>query len=305
MIRMTTDQLAASPTRFANLTAFLANTPSTRPVLRRPERAEPVPQRRDRRRSTPSRSTTSASRRTNGALRPNFTLNYGLRYDYYAPLQRSRQPDRQVQHRHRRARSRTRRRSTSRRRTTSSRACRLTYSPTARRCSRPASASSSARARPKIRFSRSRAERISTTLSAARSRIPVDPAAIRANFIEQPEQPVVSAARLRERLHASREGLSVHGVGAAGAGRQHGGVGRLRRQPGPQPVPAQHREPDHRRAVRTARRGDAGPRVRSIVTARRDAGGQHLPARRRIGRTPKSTTRPAAATTATTRCSCR
>ena len=41
---------------------------------------------------------------------PKLTLNYGLRYDYYAPLRETRQPDRQVQHRHRQHRSRTRRR---------------------------------------------------------------------------------------------------------------------------------------------------------------------------------------------------
>ncbi len=74
-------------------------------VLRRPERAEPVPQRRDGPEAHRAGVLRRRSRRTSGAFGPNFTLNYGLRYDYFDAAAGARQPDRQVQHRHRRARS--------------------------------------------------------------------------------------------------------------------------------------------------------------------------------------------------------
>ena len=153
-------------------------------------------------------------------VRPNFTLNYGLRYDYYAPLHGSRQPDRQVQHRHRRARSghdavlpveeeqlpAARRRRPSRRRR--------------RRCFAAAFGIFVGPGQTEDQIQPIEAERISTTLSSgALIAFPIDPAAIRAELHQQPEQPVVSAARLLERLHAAREGLPVHGVGAAGARR--------------------------------------------------------------------------------------
>ena len=48
MIRMSTDQLGGITYTFPNVTAFLANHAEPGSVLRRPERAEPVPQRRDR-----------------------------------------------------------------------------------------------------------------------------------------------------------------------------------------------------------------------------------------------------------------
>ncbi len=70
LIRMTTDQLGGTTYTLRNLTAFLANTPTTIQYLRRSERAEPVQQRRDGRRSTSSRSTTSPSPRTNGGCGP-------------------------------------------------------------------------------------------------------------------------------------------------------------------------------------------------------------------------------------------
>ena len=49
---------------------------------------------------------------------------------------------------------------------------------------------------------------------------------------EQPEQPQLSAARLRERLHDSRANLAVHGVGTAGHRRPDVGDCRLHRQQG-------------------------------------------------------------------------
>ena len=56
-------------------------------VHRRHQRTERFQQRRDRSCATRSRSTSSSSARTNGTPRANLTLNYGLRYEYYTPLE--------------------------------------------------------------------------------------------------------------------------------------------------------------------------------------------------------------------------
>ena len=60
----------------------------------------------------------------------------------------------------------------------------------------------------------------------------------------QPQQQIVLAARLFQRLHASREGLPVHGGLAAGSRRKHGSVGGLRRRSRPQPLSSKRLEPD-------------------------------------------------------------
>jgi hypothetical protein len=132
-------------------------------------------------RGTRSRSTTSASHRTSGRSRTNFTLNYGLRYDYYTPLQErdnrivkfnietgQLDPDTTPFY--------------SRRRTISSLACRhicrYLEDDTSRRLRhlrRPGTDGGP--------DSAGRAERISTTLSSGPFlAYPIDPEAIRANF---------------------------------------------------------------------------------------------------------------------------
>ena len=98
---MTTDQLGGTTYTFPNITAFLANQPSGIQYAGDISAPSVVQQRRHRDRGTRASSTTSPSRRTSGTLSSNLTLNYGLRYDYYTPLKVQRQPDRQVQPRHR------------------------------------------------------------------------------------------------------------------------------------------------------------------------------------------------------------
>ena len=249
LIRMTTDQLGGITYTFPNVTAFLANHADAGAVFRRPERAEPVPQRRDR---TEAHQAGVLRRLRAGRMARAAELHAELR----PPLRLlraadgSRQPDRQVQHRHRVRSIRTRRRSTSRRRTTSSRGCRPPIRRRRRRCSRAAFGIFVGPGQTEDQIQPIEAERISTTVSSGPLlAYPVDRGGHPAELHEQPEQPVVPAARVLRRLHAAREGLSVHGVDAAGDRRQHGGVGRLRRQPGPEPVPPQHHEPDRRRAV--------------------------------------------------------
>jgi outer membrane receptor protein involved in Fe transport len=85
VIRMTTDQLGGTTYSYANLPAFLANTPST--VQYFGDLSEP----------SPFSNGASGSKHTKQEyfvayaqdewrVRPNFTLNFGLRYDYYTPL---------------------------------------------------------------------------------------------------------------------------------------------------------------------------------------------------------------------------
>ena len=101
---MTTDRLGGTTYTFPNVTAFLANQPSAIQYLG------------DVSAPSPFNNGATGMRHTKQEYyigyaqdewhpAPKLTLNYGLRYDYYTPLQRARQPDRQVQHRHRPDRS--------------------------------------------------------------------------------------------------------------------------------------------------------------------------------------------------------
>jgi hypothetical protein len=62
------------------------------------------------------------------------------------------------------------------------------------------------------------AERISTTLTSGAALLFRSIGSHQGGVHQQPEQPVVPAPRVRERVHAAGEGLSVHGVRAAGTG---------------------------------------------------------------------------------------
>ena len=98
---MTTDRLGGVTYSFSNLANFLGDTASNIDFNLRRERAEPVQQRRHRAPVTPSSSTSLPTRRTSGGSRANMTLNYGLRYEYYTPMQRGEQPRRPLRPRHR------------------------------------------------------------------------------------------------------------------------------------------------------------------------------------------------------------
>jgi hypothetical protein len=85
VIRMTTDQLGGTTYSYANLAAFLTNTPST--IQYFGDLSEP----------SPFSNGASGSKHTKQEyfvafaqdewrVRPDFTLNVGLRYDYYTPL---------------------------------------------------------------------------------------------------------------------------------------------------------------------------------------------------------------------------
>ena len=115
----------------------------------------------------------------------------------------------------------------------------------------------------------------------AAARLPARRVAGPAELHQQPGQPLVPAARLFERLLDSRAHLPVHDLGAAGARRRHRRDGGLHRQPGAQPLPAQHRQPHHRRAVQRRQRGDPDPRVRHRHAQRRRHHRDHQPAVRR------------------------
>jgi hypothetical protein len=85
MIRMTTDQLGGTTYTYANLNAFLANTPST--ILYFGDLSEPSPFHNG---ATGEKHTKQeyyvGFAQDEWRASKNVTLNYGLRYDYYVPL---------------------------------------------------------------------------------------------------------------------------------------------------------------------------------------------------------------------------
>ncbi len=123
IIRMSTDQLGGITYTYPNVTAFLANAPTS--IQYFGDLSEPSPFHNG---ATGLKHIAQeyyvAFAQDEWRVRPNFTLNYGLRYDYYVPLTGNRQPHRQVQRQDRTARSGHDACSTSRRRRTSSRGCR-------------------------------------------------------------------------------------------------------------------------------------------------------------------------------------
>jgi hypothetical protein len=88
MIRMTTDQQGGITYSFANLDAFLANTPAT--IQYFGDLSEPSPFHNGA--SGPKHIAQQyyvAFAQDEWHLKPNLTLNYGLRYDFYQPLRES------------------------------------------------------------------------------------------------------------------------------------------------------------------------------------------------------------------------
>ena len=102
---------------------------------------------------------------------------------------------------------------------------------------------------------------------------------IRANFINNPNNRSCQP-RAYSNDYSLPERVYQYRVRAARAAGEPGRDGRVCRQPGTQPVPAQHREPDHRRADQRRGRGDADSRVRHRhVHQRRERHGHPVPGR--------------------------
>ena len=85
MIRMTTDQLGGTTYSYANLAAFLANTPTT--IQYFGDLSEPSPFSNGASGPKHTRQQyVAAYAQDEWRVRQNLTLNYGVRYDYYTPL---------------------------------------------------------------------------------------------------------------------------------------------------------------------------------------------------------------------------
>ena len=224
-------------------------------------------------RAHPSSSTSSPSRRTSGTPTPNLTLNYGLRYDYYTPLKvqddlivkfnietGTIDPNTTPLHGTKKNNFQPR--------------VSVTYAP-GKTVFRGGFGVFVGPGQGEDLIQPIESDRVSTTLSTG-------------PLLAYPDQPgrcwsptspttrttaTTSRAPTRTEYDDSREGLPVHGVGAAGAGRQLRRDRGLRRQPGPQPVPAQRRATRSSRwsptRTRRARRSSSA----SSRSSQRDAAG--------------------------------
>ena len=229
---------------------------------------------------------------------PNLTLNYGLRYEYYTPLKVRGRPDRQVQHRDRPDRSEHHASCTARRRTASSRACR-----------RPTRwASTVLRGGFGIFVGPGQGEdliqpiesdRVNTTISTGPLlAYPINQDAAGQQLHEQPEQPQLPAARLRRRstrfLKRSTSTPRRCSRNWAVASPRRSATSAARDATcscAASPTRSSRSSPTRtRRARRSSSASSRSSRAMPTATS---------PACRT--RTPRSTSRPAAATTATTR----
>ena len=186
LIRMTTDQQGGITYSFANLDAFLANTPGT--IQYFGDLSEPSPFHNGA--SGPKHIRQEyyvGFAQDEWHVTPDFTLNYGLRYDYYAPLHESDNrivkfnidsgkldPDTTPFYKSLRTNWQPR--------------IAATYSPMAKTVLRGGFGIFVGPGQTEDQIQPIEAERISTTLStgAPGAVYPVDPAVIRANFINNP-----------------------------------------------------------------------------------------------------------------------
>ena len=309
LIRMSTDQLGGITYTYPNVTSFLANQPTS--IQYFGDLSEPSPFHNG---ATGLKNIAQeyyvAFAQDEWRVSPNFTLNYGLRYDYYVPLQETDNrivkfnvktgqidPDTTVFYVSKKNNFQPR--------------VSATYSATSKTVLKAGVGVFVGPGQTEDQIQPVEAERISTTLtSRAAARVSGRREPDSRQLHQQPEQPLVPAARLRRRLHVAGEGVPVHRLGSAGSRREDVGIRGLRRQPGTQSVPAQRRRTRSSACSRTAHRRPrwSGNSPSSPAPMGPPGPGSSAPAPAFPAcRTPtaKSTTRRAAAPTATTRCSWR
>ncbi len=266
LIRMSTDQLGGITYTYPERHGVPGQPADVGPVLRRPERAEPVPQRRDR----PEAHRAGVLRRLRAGrmARPaefHAQLRPPLRLLRAAPG--NRQPRRQVQHRHRQIDPDTTPFYKSKKNNFQPRlSAHLHRDVEDRRQGRRRRLRRSGPDRRPDSADRSRTHQHDGDAAVRCSLTRWTPALIRANFINNPNnrsyQPRAYADdyTLPEKVYQYTASVQQE-LG----GRMAASVG-LRRQPGTEPVPPQHHQPDCRRAVE--RRGGGHGQVRefAIVT---------------------------------------
>ena len=199
-------------------------------------------------------------------MRQNFTLNYGLRYDYYVPLKEADNrivkfnivtgeidPDTTPFYQSKKNNFQP--------------ALSATYSPTSKTVIKAGFGIFVGPGQTEDQIQPIEAERISTTVSSGPLlAYPVDPAAIRPNFINNPNNRSYQPRAYSDDYTLPEKVYQYTASVQRELGGQHGRVRRLRRQPGPEPVPAQHREPDRSACSRTARPPARSVREFDIVT---------------------------------------
>ena len=261
VIRMTTDQLGGTTYSFANLAAFLTNTPST--IQYFGDLSEP----------SPFSNGASGPKHTKQEyyvgyaqdewrVRPNFTLNFGLRYDYYTPL---READNRIV-KFNIDTGKIDPQTTPfiiQKKDNFQPRLSMTFSPTSKTVIRGGFGIFVGPGQTEDQIQPIEAERINTTLtSGPLLAFPLDAALVRPNFINNPNnrsfQPRAYANdySIPERVYQYTTSIQQELAGSMAAT-----VG-LHRQPGTQPLPPQHRQPHDRRAVERRERGDPDPRVR-------------------------------------------
>ena len=195
------------------------------------------------------RSTTSAFAQDEWQLspQPDAELRPALRLLHAA--EGAGRPVRQVQPRHRHASTRTRRRCTARRRTTSSRGVAATYN-AGKTVLRGGFGIFVGPGQGEDLIQPIESDRVNTTLSTGPLlAFPINTGRAGRQLHQQPEQPQLPAARLRRRNTTIPERVYQYTASVQRElGGEHGRDRGLRRQPGPQPVPAQRRQPDRRGA---------------------------------------------------------
>jgi hypothetical protein len=298
MIRMTTDQLGGTTYSFANLDAFLTNTPST--IQYFGDLSEPSPFSNGA--SGPKHTRQEyyvAYAQDEWHLRSNVTINYGVRYDYYTPL---READNRIVKFNINTGAldpQTTPFYQSRRHNVQPRLA-ATYAPTGRTVIRGGFGIFVGPGQTEDQIQPIEAERINTTLtSGPLLAYPLDPGLIRLYFVNNPlnrsYQPRAYSNdyAIPERVYQYTASLQQELPGQMAATVAYIGSQAATSFSAASPIA----RPACSRMAPTPRRRSASSTSSRITPMAR--------LRRSTGPMRRSTTRRAAATTATTRCSCR